>query len=272
MTKQENSAEGRHEPVILSELNEHGVLLLTLNRPERHNSWTVEMEELYNESFDKAAADPQVRAVVLTGAGRSFCPGMDMSVLDGASSGAAPWPTDRFPPRTRPMSFPKPVIAAVNGACAGIGFNQALMCDLRFASATAKFSAAFSARGLVAEDGVSWLLQRIVGLGNAADLLLSSRRFTAVEAKDMGLLNRILEPEDLLPTAMEYANQLADTCSPAAMAVIKRQLLEDGDRSFHAGRDAAIIALRAARSAPDYREGVVSFMERRPPRFAGLDS
>ncbi|MFE2213027.1 enoyl-CoA hydratase-related protein, partial [Streptomyces canus] len=145
-------------PEILTDLTDDGVMLLTLNRPERHNAWTLEMELLFNELFDRAEHDPRVRAVVLTGAGRSFCPGMDMSVLDAASSGARPWPTDQLPPRTRPMSFPKPVVAAVNGACAGIGFNQALMCDVRFAVPHAKFAAAFSARGLVAEDGVSWIL------------------------------------------------------------------------------------------------------------------
>src|SRR6476646_4898564 len=107
-------------PVILTEFTDDGVMLLTLNRPERHNAWTLEMELLYNELFDRAEKDPGVRAVVLTGAGRSFCPGMDMSVLDAASSGARPWPTDQLPPRSRPMLLPKPVVAAVPGACAGI--------------------------------------------------------------------------------------------------------------------------------------------------------
>src|SRR3954465_1365940 len=131
------------DPVIRSEQTADGVLVLTLNRPERHNAWTLEMELRYNELFDHAAAEPSVRAVVLTGAGRSFCPGMDMAVLDGASSGARPWPTDSLPPRDRPVTIPKPVIAAINGACAGIGFNQALMCDVRFAVPRAKFAAAF---------------------------------------------------------------------------------------------------------------------------------
>jgi len=104
------------EPVVLDELTDDGVLILTLNRPEHHNAWTLEMELLYNELFDRAQSDPAVRAVVLTGAGRSFCPGMDMSVLDAASSGARPWPTDQLPPRNRPVDLAKPVVAAVNGA------------------------------------------------------------------------------------------------------------------------------------------------------------
>ncbi|MET9909016.1 enoyl-CoA hydratase-related protein [Streptomyces sp. NPDC006476] len=257
-------------PVILTELTDDGVMILTLNRPERHNAWTLEMELLYNELFDRAETDPRVRAVVLTGAGRSFCPGMDMSVLDGASSGARPWPTGQLPPRTRPMTFPKPVVAAVNGACAGIGFNQAVMCDVRFAVPQAKFAAAFSARGLVAEDGVSWILPRLVGHGNAADLLLSSRRITGTEALAMGLVNRLVEPDDLLPEALAYATGLARSASPYAMSLIKRQLADDQARTFAESSQRAAELLAVAKRAPDYREGVLSFIERRPPAFPAL--
>ena len=257
-------------PVILSEQTDDGVLVLTLNRPDRHNAWTLEMELLYNELFDRAETDPDVRAVVLTGTGGSFCPGMDMSVLDAASSGGRPYPTDRLPPRIRPMSLPKPVVAAVNGACAGIGFNQALMCDVRFAVPGAKFAAAFSRRGLVAEDGVAWILPRVVGYGRASDLLLSSRPVTGTEALEMGLVNRLVEPEDLLATALEYASELAHRCSPYAMSLIKRQLQEDQARGFAEGNADARHSLVQARKAPDYREGVRSFIERRPPRFSGL--
>lgn len=257
-------------PVILTELTDDGVMILTLNRPERHNAWTLEMELLYNELFDRAETDPRVRAVVLTGAGRSFCPGMDMSVLDGASSGARPWPTGQLPPRTRPMTFPKPVVAAVNGACAGIGFNQAVMCDVRFAVPQAKFAAAFSARGLVAEDGVSWILPRLVGYGNAADLLLSSRRITGTEALAMGLVNRLVEPDDLLPEALAYATGLARSASPYAMSLIKRQLADDQARTFAESSQRAAELLAVAKRAPDYREGVLSFIERRPPAFPAL--
>ena len=256
--------------VILDELTDDGVLVLTLNRPEKHNAWTLDMELRYNELFDRAQSDPSVRAVVLTGAGRSFCPGMDMSVLAAASSGAKPWPTDQLPPRSRPLDLAKPVVAAVNGACAGIGFIQALMCDVRFAVPNAKFAAAFSRRGLMAEDGVSWLLPRIVGYGRASDLLLSSRPVLGTEALEMGLVNRLVEPEELLPTALAYATELAKLSSPYAMSLIKRQLLDDQARGFLEGRDDARTLLKTAKQAPDYREGVLSFIERRPPRFDGL--
>ncbi|MFV2176876.1 enoyl-CoA hydratase-related protein [Actinomadura sp. LOL_016] len=273
MTDTRSTAEARGTetaPVVLSELTDDGVLVLTLNRPDHHNAWTLEMELLYNELFDRAESDPNVRAVVVTGAGRSFCPGMDMSVLDAASSGAKPYPTHRLPPRTRPLGCPKPVIAAVNGACAGIGFNQALMCDVRFAVPGAKFAAAFSRRGLVAEDGVAWILPRVVGYGHASDLLLSSRKVTGTEALEMGLVNRLVEPAELLTTALEYAGELARQCSPYAMSLIKRQMRDDQARGFTEGNQDARSLLMEARKAPDYREGVRSFIERRPPRFSGL--
>jgi enoyl-CoA hydratase/carnithine racemase len=256
-------------PVILQELTDAGVLVVTLHRPERHNAWTLEMELLYNDIFDRVDRDPDVRAVVLTGAGRSFCPGMDMSVLDAASSGARPFSPTPLPPRTRPLTSPKPVIAAINGACAGIGFNQALMCDLRFAVAGAKFAAAFSRRGLPAEDGVSWLLPRLVGTGHAADLLLSARPIDGAEALAMGLVNRILPAEELLPAAIAYATDLATHCSPWAMAAVKAQLAAD-QASYVESHAASLHLLAEAKRRPDYREGVLSFLEKRSPRFEGL--
>ena len=258
-------------PVILTELTDDGVMLLTLNRPERHNAWTLEMELLYNELFDRAEKDPRVRAVVLTGAGRSFCPGMDMSVLDGASSGARPWPTDQLPPRSRPMSFPKPVVAAVNGACAGIGFNQALMCDVRFAVPHAKFAAAFSARGLVAEDGVSWLLPRLVGYGNAADLLLSSRRITGTEAHGDGPGQPAGRAGGTPPGGARVRDRAGPLGQPVRdvphQAAARRRSGEDLHRE---PRPARPRCSPTAKRAPDYREGVRSFIERRTPEFAAL--
>ena len=258
-------------PVVLQELTAAGVLVLTLNRPDRHNAWTLEMELLYNEVFDRVERDAGVRAVVLTGAGRSFCPGMDMSVLDAASSGARPFSTTPLPARTRPFTCPKPVVAAVNGACAGIGFNQSLMCDVRFAVPGARFSAAFSRRGLMAEDGVSWLLPRVVGAGHAADLLLSARVVDGAEALAMGLVNRVVPAAELLPAAVAYATDLATSCSPWALAAIKSQLAAD-PAGFAAAHAASLRLLAEAKRRPDYREGVRSFLERRPPEFPGLTS
>ena len=263
-------AETAAAPVILQELTDHGVLVLTLNRPDRHNAWNLEMELQYNAAFDRVNEDRRIRAVVLTGAGGTFCPGMDMSVLDASSSGTKPFTTMPLPPRTRPLTSRKPVVAAINGACAGIGFSQAVMSDIRFAVPEAKFAVAFSKLGLMAEDGVSWLLPRLVGVGHASDLLLSSRAIRGEEALAIGLVNRLIPAGELLPAAVDYAGQLATRCSPWAMATIKAQLAADQATGYEPALTASLQLLTEAKRRPDYREGVVSYLEKRPPRFEAL--
>jgi len=173
---------------------EDGVALLTLNRPDRLNAWTAEMESAYFGLLEECAASDEVRAIVVTGAGRGFCAGADMQELQAIGDGEpAPVPHDRRP-QTLPMTIPKPIIAAVNGACAGIGLVQALMCDVRFAAEGAKLTTSFARRGLVAEHGISWILPRLVGPANALDLLLSGRLVFAEEAQALGLVNRTLAP------------------------------------------------------------------------------
>ena len=168
------------EDLVLTEVDADGVATFTLNRPERRNAWTAPMENRYFDLLAAADADPAVRVGVLTGAGTSFCPGMDMSRL---AEVAGPVNISARRPQYAPRLFRKPLIAAINGACAGIGLTQALMCDVRFAARGARFSTAFARRGLGAEYGMSWVLPRYVGVGNALDLLLSSRVFEADEAR-----------------------------------------------------------------------------------------
>jgi enoyl-CoA hydratase/carnithine racemase len=256
------------EPILLQDLDS-GVLLLTYNRPERNNAWSIDLEEAYFGALADASKDPAVRAIVVTGAGRSFCPGMDMQVLSAATEGNRP--PDR--PR-RPMTFarwiPKPVIAAVNGACAGIGFIQACAADIRFAARGAKFTTAFARRGLPAENSLSWLLPRLVGTGTAMDLLLSSRVLLAEEAHALGLVDRICEPDELLPATVAYAKDLALNCSPRSMATIKQQVLGDWERSAEESRQLALQLLEELRKEADFVEGVRSFTEKRPPKFEGL--
>ena len=166
---------------VLYDVRDH-VALITLNRPEKLNAWTPAMSAGYREALDNATADSDVRVLVLTGAGRGFCAGADLELLGGlAETGARVGGGDREPAQMEP-AVPKPVIAAVNGPCAGLGFVRAMFCDIRFAAAGAKFTTAFARRGLVAEYGLSWLLPRIVGLGRANDLLLTSRVVLAEEA------------------------------------------------------------------------------------------
>ena len=247
-----------------------GVALLTLHRPERHNAWTFTMEARYFALLDVASADEDVRAIVVTGAGRSFCPGLDVQLLAEVAE-AGTITTEGRRPQTFPLGVPKPLIAAVNGACAGIGLLQALMCDVRFVAAGAKLTTAFARRGLMAEHGITWLLARLIGPERALDLLLSGRTFTAEEAHAMGLVSRVLPAEEVLPAAMAYARELAASCSPLSMAVIKAQVQRDLEEpSLEAARRRALALMQRYVAHPDAREGVTSYVERRPPRFAPL--
>jgi len=278
------------EPLLYS-VDEHGVALLQLNRPGRLNAWTDAMGKLYFARLAEADADPAVKAVVITGAGRGFCAGADMGFLQGieaaANSNAGAVPARRrkpLPPSQQQLAdvgfteaqiaalqVRKPVIGAINGACAGLGLVIALMCDVRFAAENAKFTTAFSRRGLVAEHGCSVLLPRIVGRGHALDLLLSGRVVLAPEAQRMGLVNETLpDGAAALARAMAYARDLAANVSPASMAAIKTQVLAHADTGLGAAADETVRLMEASFGHPDFKEGVDSFVEKRAPRFQGL--
>src|SRR5450759_157821 len=188
-----------------------GVAVLTLNRPDRLNAWTAEMEHAYFELLDECASSADVRVIVVTGAGRGFCAGADMHDLQAIGNGSLEISDGALERRAQshPLSIPKPIVAAINGACAGIGLVQALMCDVRFAAAGAKFTTAFARRGLVAEHGISWVLPRLIGPARALDLLLSGRVVLAEEAQELGLVNRVLKPDTLLEQTIDYARELA---------------------------------------------------------------
>lgn len=255
--------------VLLRELDDAGVLLLTFNRPERNNGWTPELEEAFFGSLLAAAEDEAVRVIVVTGAGRSFCPGLDMQALAAnAKVGGTTAPRRRWP-MTLARFIPKPVVAAVNGAAAGIGLVQIAASDIRFAASTAKLTTAFARRGLPAEHGLSWLLPRLIGTAQAMELLLSGRVFLAPEAKELGLLNRVCEPDSLLAETLEYARDLAVNCSPLAMASIKSQVYEDLHGDAEGARLRALARAAEHMASADFEEGVASFIERRAPRFAG---
>jgi enoyl-CoA hydratase/carnithine racemase len=252
---------------VLADRDADGVLTLTFHRPERRNGWAEDLQEAYYARLIEAAADDRVRAVVVTGAGSTFCPGADISRLGALGDAGARLPHS---PVDVPRRFPKPLIAAINGACAGVGLVQALICHVRFAADTARFSTAFARRGLVAEYGIAWTLTRLVGQERALDLLLSARTFDAPEARELGLVSRIVPRDEVLGAAQAYARDLALHCSPRAMAVIASQVLADQDATFDEALARSYEHVDRFIGSADLREGVASFVERRPPRFAPL--
>jgi enoyl-CoA hydratase/carnithine racemase len=244
-------------------------LVLSFNRPHRLNAWNDELEDQYFDLLARADADPEVRAIVVTGTGRGFCSGADMADLaDIGEGGGAP------PPRPLPRSFPltvrKPMIAAINGPAAGLGLVEALYCDIRFATPEAKLITAFSRLGLVAEYGIAWLLPRLIGQSRALDLLLSSRIVTGSEALSLGLVDRVVDADALVAEAVAYAVDLAEHCSPWSMSVIKAQVREALESDFASTTAEADRLMLESFAGPDITEGVLSHQERRPPRFPPL--
>jgi enoyl-CoA hydratase/carnithine racemase len=264
-----------------------GIATLTLNRPDKLNAWTRQMEKEVRAAIAQAEADEAVRVIVLTGAGRGFCAGADMQDLGrvaGAAStadlerifkerGADPQRADARPDFQKTHSyFPavtKPVIGAVNGSAVGLGLVIALYCDLRFASDQARFGTAFSRRGLIAEYGISWMLPRLVGLSNALDLLFSARIIDASEALRMGLVNRVLPHAELMTGVRAYARELAAMVSPRSLRVIKKQVYEALFQTLGEAIDVAVTEMMQSFGSADFREGVAHFVEKRPPSFTG---
>jgi enoyl-CoA hydratase/carnithine racemase len=262
------------------------IATVTLNRPDKLNAWTMRMANEVQHAFRRADRDDTVRVLVVTGAGRGYCAGADMDMLQGLHRGAAPADTgaallDEFadeesdvPPALRgPYSYPlglhKPVIAAVNGVAAGLGLSYMLYYDMRIASERARFGTIFSRRGLVAEHGSSWLLPRLIGMHNACDLLFSGRLVTAEEAWHMGLVNRVVPHDALMPTVRTIASEIATQCSARSIRIMKRQLYTDLCTDLATAVQEADREMVASFATEDFREGVASFVERRPPRFTG---
>lgn len=263
----DTTTEESAEPIVLEE-TAAGVRVVTLNRPDRRNGWSPELEAAYFAALDRCEADDEVRAVVVTGVGRYFCPGLDLTRL--AKVADSGFSLAGRPPQYRPRRFRKPLIAAINGSCAGIGLVQALQADVRFCADEARFSTAFARRGLAAEYALSWVLPRYVGVENALDLLLSARTFDAAEAHRLRLVSRLVPRDRVLTEAVAYARDLAANCSPAAMAAVKHQVLNDLDSGFEDATVRALQVMAAANTFEDLPEGVAALNEKRSPRFAPL--
>lgn len=253
-------------PVLYETSN--GIATITLNRPDRLNAWTGPLGTAYFDSLDRAADDPDVRVIVVTGAGRGFCAGADMDMLQGIQSAGGETREPETRKHTHATQVPKPVIAAINGACAGLGLVHAAMADIRIAAAGAKFTTAFSRRGLVAEHGISWVLPRLVGQSAALDLLMSGRVFLADEAQQLGFVNQVVAPDDLIETTLAYARDLADNAASSSMSVIKAQVYDHFDMTLDDSLAETNVLMARSLKRSDFKEGVASFVEKRPPNFA----
>lgn len=273
---------------ILFEVTDR-VATITLNRPDKLNAWTPQMADQVRNAVGVAGNDPDVRCIVVTGAGRGFCSGADMSILNrtverGRGGGnTVNFPNDvSFPEAPGPKldgvfpgrftylyDCPKPVIAAINGPCVGIGLVFALYSDLRYVAADAVLSTSFATRGLVAEHGTAWLLPRLIGDARALDLLFTGRKFSGEEAATLGLVNAALPKAELMDHVYAMARHLAHNVSPRSLAVIKRQVRRAYRDGLAETISIAVEEMELSFQSDDFREGIRSHLERRAPAFTG---
>jgi enoyl-CoA hydratase/carnithine racemase len=243
------------------------IATITFNRPDRLNALLPDMIHTYSDLLTHADADPQVRVIVVTGAGRGFCSGADLSIL-----GEDPELVQGFLKGQSHMTVPgkylhlsTPVITAINGPAAGLGFVIAMSADFRFAKSDAKLSSTFSRLGLIAEYGIAWLLPRLVGLARATEILMSGRTFSGQDAFDYGLV--LAASDDPLADAYACANELIVNCSPASMAVIKAQLLRGLSAEFNESADDAFIEMGHAFGREDLGAALMGKINKVAPQF-----
>ena len=266
------------------EVDSQGVAIIWLNRPHRMNAWTGRLHTEYRHLLDKANRDRAVRAIIVTGRGKGFCVGGDSKALSGhvdrggydpgisADIAKPGYGTDEHFDASFAYHFglDKPVIAAINGPAAGVGLALACFADLRFAVPGVKFTTAHGKLNLPAEYGLSWMLPKIVGLGRANDLLLTSRVFTSDEALSLGFVNQIFEPAELLDRTLEYAHQLIASVSPNSLRQTRWQIYRD----LH--RDVASAVIESERliedmaKEEDFKEGVAALVQKRPPDWPSV--
>lgn len=262
---------------------EDPVAVITLNRPDALNAITGRMQAEMKHALAAAEADESVVGIVLTGAGRGFCAGADVGGLQATASGERVQAEDLSKFAAKPgnpdmgsdfqvtfsylLSIRKPLIAAINGACAGLGFVFACLCDMRFVERQAKFTSAFVNRGLIAEHGSSWILPRLLGPARALDLLWSGRKFTGEEAERLGLADRLCEQGEALQEATNYIKELAATAAPESIKIIKAQVYRHLNMSLGDAMTESNELMAASLKRNDFKEGVSSFVERRPPNF-----
>ena len=260
-----------------------GVATVTLNRPDRLNAVNDEIRAGLREKLDDACKDDDVKVIIITGAGRGFCAGADMDGLAATSEGKSQGQQVEAEKRNYAANnvkgfdggfsyfptLPKPIIAAINGPAAGVGFIMALYCDIRFAKEGAVFSSAFSKRGLIAEWGVGWILPRLIGIARANDVLFSSRKFTAEEAESMGIVNKTFPEEEFESAVFDYAKDLATLVSPRSVRVMKEQIYNAQAESIEENLKSSMQAMVDSFDTEDFKEGVAHFVEKGEPNFTG---
>jgi enoyl-CoA hydratase/carnithine racemase len=247
------------------------VATITLNRPDQLNAWDWQMHRELRTAYAALDASDEVRAIVLTGAGRAFCAGAALApkgeTFDGSRDPAA-W-NERYPgPALDAPQLMTPVIAAINGAAVGVGITMAVSCDIRIAAENAKIGFVFNRRGVIPDADLLWSLPRMIGYARAMDILLTGRIFTGKEAADIGLVSRAVPQEDVLAVALEIASDIAQNVAPASAAITKQlalQFLEETDRRAALERERVLF--RWAGQQPDAREGVAAFLQRRRPEW-----
>lgn len=262
------------------------ILTITLNRPDRLNAWTHRMEDEFRRAVEAAEADDGVRAIVVTGAGRGFCAGADMDILEAGAAGAgeAPPPVNGAAGQApRPagdieanyrwrfsylLRVRKPIFAAINGPIAGIGLCMAVFCDFRYMAEGQKLTTAFARRGLIAEHGISWMLPRLLGPTRALDLLLSGRTLVTAEAAAMGLV-AALPVDGFVQAVQAIARDMTENASPRSIGVMKRQVWDSLFQDLDTAWRCADEAMQASFASEDFREGVAHFLEKRAPAFTG---
>ncbi len=262
------------------------IATITLNRPQTLNAWTARMDQEVRHAMLAAHADASVKVIILTGSGRGFCSGADMGLLSSIAGGGginadenitsgadgSSLPPAREDYRQQYSYFPaidKPIIGAVNGAAAGLGFVLMLYCDIRFASDQVKLTTTFARRGLIAEYGLAWMLPRIVGMSHAMDLMLSGRTILAEEALRMGLVSKVFPEASFANDVRAYATELAKKTSPRSTRVIKRMAYEAPFQTLKGALDLALDEMMESIQSDDFREGVAHYFEKREPKFTG---
>jgi enoyl-CoA hydratase/carnithine racemase len=258
------------------------VATVTMNRPEKMNAWTPKMGAEMRSAMMDAERDPNVGAIIVTGAGRAYCAGADMGALSNIAQGQAParagarqdeWSTQQRADYRNAYSWvlglSTPVIGAINGACVGLGFTTCLYQDIRIASENARMGLIFTQRGLAIEHGSSWMLPRIVGLARAVELAITGRLVDAKEALDMGLVNRVVPQDKLMETAREVASGIANKCSPLGVAQAKKMIYQHLFTDLATGVREDDASMEIMTKSEDFKEGVKAFIEKRPPKFTG---